>query len=561
MHPADKKEAPQICYTELPTTSGRHAPTHVYDRKDEAMKLREKTSWRVTLFSSVGLLGLAFLVFPRAVPLFSTPQDLVIQVVPAALELGVGESGNAQVVVRNPADQVVSNLKLSWINNNSFEITSQNETIQELPANAEAVWNLEVRQNEQGSDSGRVDLRIDYTWKDSAAAQSNPIPRIQFAEFEVTAPAVEPVANVAGVEVESTLTTLSEQRPGTIYLILENKGGVPLNIKAIDPRVPDFIKVTPLDETTNLTLSSGEKAEIAYQVTVDKTVQPGRYVLLFNIDLAWEKGGRAQVGTLIASHELDVGVFGESQILTLLGIPAFFLLPGFLMIVAFRLLWSRGRTSDEAGRFPLPAASSEFWFVAISLSLLMAMLYPWVTLLVIGARRNYLEAYGLGDVLNFWFGSIFLAVFSYLAYSGTKALLTCRRQEEMAGMTPAAKDGPLDTLRKLARQKLTLKRDRASVNINGREYSTFLLQEKTAGNEDAYWIAPRILITNWEALGDVEPKVYDLLGTGDDIEGFLELSDRLTLAWDHDWPEPGPFRIQKGDVNKFDKPDVMVEFA
>lgn len=515
--------------------------------------------------AALGFFGLALLLVPRNGPVFAPPPSLVIEVVPTTLELGIGETGQAQIVVRNSSGQAASDLELSWVNNTGLEIgfaegsDFEDGRVAELPPNAEVVWSLQVSQKDQTLDAGMVHLRLDYTWTDSDAPENGPVSRLLFAELQVTTPAAEPVGEFAGVEVRSALTTLNEQRPGFVYLLLENKSDVPIRIAAIDIVVPEFIEVVSLNEDLGAVLLPHETRSLPFQVRATDVVQPQKHIILFEIDLAWEKGGLAQVGTLVASHEVDVGVFGESQLLTLLGIPAFFLLPGFLMIVAFRLLWSRGKTAEDAGKFPLPATSSEFWFVAISLSLLIAMLYPAITNLLLGVRRNYLEAYGLVDVLYLWFGSILLAVFAFTAYYGIVSLVSEYRQRERLLRTPAGNDDELATLQKLARQKLNLRRGRVRVRIDGKEYGAYALQDNPE-DESGLWVAPRILITNRDQIAGIQ-QVYDLLDQGTDIDGFLKLSPMLRLAWAPSWPNPGCLWVAKADVVRFEEPDVMVEVS
>jgi hypothetical protein len=513
------------------------------------------------IIRSIGVVvSLALLIVPQTGSFLSTPPALDVIVVPNTIELGVGKTAQAQIVVRNPSSQTALHLALSWINNTSLLVTSENTEIDELLPNAEAIWNLQVSQPGQALDTGKINLRLDYAWVDSDAPESKPVSRFLFSELQVTIPAVEAVTDVADVKVQSTLTSLNEQQPGFVYLVLENKSDVPLRIQKINPIALEYLKVDTQDDISGAILYSHEKRIIPYQTRVTDVIQPGKNILLFEIDLAWEKNGQTQVGTLIATHELDIGVFGESEILKLLGIPAFFLLPGFLMIIAFRFLWKRGKTTEEAVKFPLATASDEFLFIAISLSLLMTALYPPLTNILLGARRNYLEAYGLVDVLYLWFGSILLAISFYILYFGIKALVDRYHKWLLIEKTPTVDDSPEVTIRRLKRNNLDLCRNRVLIQKGGQECWVFLLQKKRV-EQQTYWVAPQIIISNRQNLEkSVEDTVCELLKTGKEIGVFLRASNKLTLEWVENWYEPGPYLVNSKDIIQIGPEQVMVGF-
>ncbi|HLA80365.1 MAG TPA: hypothetical protein VJP78_01865 [Thermoleophilia bacterium] len=489
-----------------------------------------------------------------------SPPELEIQVVPEALELGAGEAAAVQVVLRNTSDKSVSNLALSLINNTELEIKTEAPSGDRLAPGEATFWVLQVTQGEGALDSGVIHLHLDYRWIDEDTGSRNPIPGVLFGTLTVTTPQVRALAEIAQVEVKSTIAAISAQKPGFIHLIVENKLDTPLQMESIAPQGPAFIMLDTPQSAIELPLAPREKRVLSIQVQPTDIVQPGKHLVVFSIDLTWREGGRMEAGTLVASHEMELGVFGESQILTLLGIPSLFLLPGFLMIVAFRMLWGRTKTEAERNTFFLKPNSTDFWFVAISLSLLVALLYPPATGLILRARRNYLEGYGLYDIFVLWFGSLLLSAGFYLAYDGLRALRARFVQLRMAKTVPTTLDDPAETLRKLAHNKLNLKRERALVRVEDTEYAVFLLQNRIGGQTE-FWVAPRIYIRNRNALDEgTEQEVYDLLDRGDDIEGFLDLLMHLRLAWDPDWPEKNPIQIAGNQIVRFEDPKVMVEF-
>jgi hypothetical protein len=164
-----------------------------------------------------------------------------------------------------------------------------------------------------------------------------------------------------------------------------------------------------IDLPPNMTLAPQQSRAVPITVTAGNAVQPGKHLLLFEIDLEQVKYGYAWTETLIATQAFTIGILGESEILTAIGVPSFLLLPGFLIVVSFRMLWTG---VPPKRRLDLDPKSADFWLIAILLSLGAAFLYPLLTGWL-GQPRNYLEGYGLRDIVNVWFGSVGLERFSY----------------------------------------------------------------------------------------------------------------------------------------------------
>lgn len=418
------------------------------------------------------LIGLLF-----AVPALADPPDLKLEIIPTSVEVGPDDPSQVTVVLRNPSDQPVTGVKLTHFTNTEVDIKPLTQSIQELSPNSAKALTLTVSTREdEWPDAGKVYVRVDYQWRESDENTQDkpPVDLVQLGSFEVTVPQVPAVSDVADVEIRSTLTALNEQRPGTVFLLMENKRGVPLEVVNIKPHVPSFVKIEPqpkcifsvgLDFVDRLdtekpslwklleqlikgrdntsgtqgekplpkelnekfkeegydlaedasyttdrrkkewTVTDGdtqykirredkelcvykpesevefkmdarEKAIVPFDVSATDVVRPGKHLLAFEIELKWQEEGQKQESTLIASHEVDVGVFGESEILTLLGVPAFFLLPGFLLLVVLRIfILPVKRREDPQATMPFPlditVHPTEFAAVAITISRLM----------------------------------------------------------------------------------------------------------------------------------------------------------------------------------------------
>ena len=56
----------------------------------------------------------------------------------------------------------------------------------------------------------------------------------------------------------------------------------------------------------------------------------------------------------------------------------------------------------------------------------------------------------------------------------------------------------------------------------------------------------------------LQANVYNLIDKGIDMDAFLALASKLTLAWEANWQEVGPYRVEATNVKQFDTPQVMV---
>lgn len=234
------------------------------------------------------------------------------------------------------------------------------------------------------------------------------------------------------VGVRSTLTELNDFRPGYIYLTVENCSDSLLTIdRIVIAEKPSFISIksSAFDKAivssreSSLPYKKGEPVQAGewrvYPVYVTATdqVQPGDHLLLFNIYFH-HNVNVPKYGSLLAEHKLKVKVFGEDEVLGALSNAVTFLMfPGFIMIVAFGMVWNvflRGKNAEKLSEYFKAGKITDlrFWVVSITLSLFMAVFgYPWLTerLKFIG-RRDYLYGYGFHDIVWMWLLSVFLGV-------------------------------------------------------------------------------------------------------------------------------------------------------
>jgi hypothetical protein len=245
-----------------------------------------------------------------------------------------------------------------------------------------------------------------------------------------------------------------------------------------------------------LTLAPREVDVYSFSIETEERVQPGKYLLLFEVAFEWEQAGLSRKGNAVATQEVEVGVFGVSEILAVLGAPSFLVLPGFLMLITWRLL---NRLLRKDVKLQLQVKTPEFWLVAITLSLVAAFVYPIITDFF-GQPRNYLEGYGLRDVTYVWFAVILLTILFYIIVSIYERIVQLYKQRKKGRFVYSMDDEPLDVLRKLHRRKLGLWLKCAEAEIEGETQRVYVL-EPLKGKEDRIWIGPPITVEWTEGKG------------------------------------------------------------
>lgn len=541
-------------------------------------------------FKILALLVASCIISLPHISTFAAAPTLTLEVKPNSVELRPNAEAVVIAILSNQNNQVISDVKLTAFTNSTIqtEVTPSDPVTLE-PFSIKA-WEVRIKHSTEGPDSGNVHLRVDYKWQETGEAASL-VPGTIITSFDVTVPTVTPVptitplptippiAEIADVTITSTLSTLDEKQTGKVYLTVANNLSVPLTIGEIRTDKPDeFINLTT-EFSPQTEIPPRGKISIPYDVSIkdestnvpiiDVSIKskapfrPGKYLLVFDIPIEWHDKGEAKRSTLIASHQIDVGVFGESQILTLLGIPAFFLMPGFLLLIFLELLWSRGNAQSTVPAFlNIKTSPLHFAAIAISISLLAALIYPRFT------GRDFLQAYNLTDVLYLWFSSIAVGILLFVVYLiGRWLLLQIRRWTErrLDARIPALGDDALTTLRKLnLRGKNLHQCEPVWLKHNNKPYPAFVIGGDIQDNSEtaALWVTPQICVRRGISSDPTKyNEAINAINAGD-LDTFLDLmpDSKPDLSWVKNldaetlWPDglTPPYQAARADVRPFD---------
>lgn len=483
------------------------------------------------VLACVAALGLAVLL------LAAQAAALQLQATPDKLSLAPGESAYLLVQAQNPAEEEARQLALTWLAPAGVSVGIATSPVSgTLPQGSGVAWNLVVTRSGEIPPESRLLFRLDY----QSGPPEKALPRVATSSVTLSARPPIPADQLAKIALYTSLDSLWEQRNGLVYVSVANQTDAALRLGALQASGPQFatFEVQPASAQALPPLGS---AIYTVTVRVAERVQPGKHRLLFQVPVRREAGGPPGEYTLVASHEVQVGVLGESAILTLLAVPAFLFLPGFIAVVFAGLFWRLTRPKDAQGDFPLQPKSEAFWVAAIGLSLLIALFYPWLTGLF-GQPRDLLVAYGFQDVIYAWllgFGVGFLLVFA----------LPWLARWLRDSFYPTQQDSPLATLVKLLRRGQGFYLPKVRLKDQPGEY--FLLTAWREGQSQC-WVCPPISLSSSEKIpAEREAAINQQLTSAGELSILLPLLQEawhrgeIRLAWQSG---AGPQRVSAAQV-------------
>jgi hypothetical protein len=413
-----------------------------------------RSEWR-THRAYIAVLLFALLLCP--VDGWGQGSDIGVEVVPATVELTHEEPSGTQlprkepvkvwVLVHNPTAETLRKVRLSWLNQEGAHLTWASPAQQpprSLLPHQDFAYTLVVTPDSAADVSSTVPLRVDYTTRSG--------PRIAHASLTVKPTESLSAEKVLEIQVKTPGESLEERRPARVYLILTNKSGVPVELGPVVSEGPPFLQFGAPVEIRAATyngppvmtsgappshLDPGETRTLAIDVATRDRVKQGKQILVFSIPVTWTQGHQVQKRIRVVTQPVTVGVLGESGLLTLLAVPSFLVLPGFLFLGSLglfqRLIGARRDDEKDAdGTWPLKTVR-DFWIVAITLSgLAIGLLGPW---------WNLLDGYGFNDIVRVWCVAFVLGFLTYITYYAWEQ-----------GITIKPGDAPLTVLEKLGRR-------------------------------------------------------------------------------------------------------------
>jgi hypothetical protein len=471
-----------------------------------ATLFRENASTRVVKdllkLVAAGLLTQAAI----SVPIRAQSVTPKLEVLPSTAKVYPNRKTPVTVVIRNPTWIRLVGLELSWYTDAVVNVEGDTLKLGALGRNSEHAWliQLSAKANEEFV-PGTVHFRLDYAARGRRG--STVASGVALCSLEVQSGALEDADQVADARIETTLESLTEQTPGKVYVVVTNKTGKSITATVV-PTWPYGIKPEDAQKQSYaITLAPHQSNSVEIGVMAKERVRPGKHLLVFDVTLTWNESGQLETRHKIVTQPVDVGVLGESQILTLIGVPSFLLLPGFLVLLTIKIVWSLGwfKGKGQPAEFPLKVKSAEFALVATTVSLFVTGGYSLLL-------HNLLDGYGLRDIINVWLLSVF-----FIGFLGYVAVASVYRWH-WRRVTPSSEDEPIPFLGKLGRRGLSINLERAefsrTINNQNAIQTAFLLESRDDAGE-TIWVAPAIDIRWTDATDDAfKTLVRDQLQAG-----------------------------------------------
>lgn len=482
------------------------------------------------------LVPLGFLVAATLAPAPATAA-VEFTATPSALEIPKPGSDVQLLLIVRADQQPMSGLTISFFADAPVKVTPATATAASLGAGAELAFTFTVRPSEDLV-AGALYARLDY--------RTAGIAHVQTATIRISNRSLPDAEAIVAISVAGALDTLQQNHTGTVDLIVTNKSSAPISIVSAKPSGPSFITITETKESSKLPrqIPPRQTRMLVFEVTANDRVVPGKYLVVFTTDVHVSTGGGIDV-TSVASREVNVGVFGESQILQALAVPSFLLLPGFLVLIAAKMLWDRRllRTAVESTTFPWVFPSPEFWVLAIMISGAVAFIYP------LSGRPNYLEAYGPTDVAIVWVLAVGLGAAAYVL------VMLPRRMwlDHLARQLLSVHDDELVTLEKLARLGTPIALQRYALTIDNVAVKAFRVDRDSGQTE--VWVFPAVRLVPAQGIAEKEyERIMSAAAGQNTIRTMMEtlrgdiVAKRVTLKWRAQGTFDRPRQVRWADV-------------
>jgi hypothetical protein len=397
--------------------------------------------------------------------------------------------------------------------------------------------------------------------KATAPATPAPTHRLIYATAKIKPQAVITAIELAKAEIKGAPESLAHERPSRMFVIITNEYSRPLTVTDVKTLGPTYIDLEPAVDSVPLpkkhpklpmTIRPGEAGDLDYTITAKNAVVPGKYLFIATVDVMTEDKLAATVRT--PPQEINVVVLGESDVLKYFGIPSLLFLPGVLMLIAWRFLWAFRKTDDQVAKYRLQWNTSDFWVVAITLSLGTALIYPWLTESIpqyfnIG-RRNFVAAYGLLDfslILGF---ALLVSILAFgmwripiLVYARIKEALLKRAARKLvsaarklaAETIPGTDDTPLQILEKLAKAGLdsTFQQYYSAAGDAVDDAKDLVLALEKWSSKDELWLIPPMQLTAVAGNSAAVNARYKLINAPPDTAA--EVRDRILEGIKQKW--------------------------
>jgi hypothetical protein len=403
----------------------------------------------------------------------AAPPAVTLEALPAALELAPDGEAEVVLVLRNASSAALSGLRLAHTALAGVEVESGGLP-KSLARDSSLAIPVVIHRLPAGSAKGGLVFQLFYTTRSEDGSAE--IAGLAAAKVDLAERLPAALDKLVEVKIETPLKVLGETQSGFVQVTARNLAPFPVTLTALTPGDSRTVRFEPGQFDQAVTLMPQTSEVFNFRLSLTPPYQSGDEIVYFTAQFAWEQDGRGYTGSQIVSKSIAVGVFAEqSDLMKLLGMPSFLVLPGFLGVMAFAFCWKRFSPKTDLNLGP---AAVEFWILVVTVSIPLIFLYRQVSIWI-GFPRQFPNAYSLADILILWVVSLGLGI---LAWRGALLWRQIYRSE-----TPLPEDPPLKVLLKLRVQRSGLYLPQ--VQFEGETFLRFPPVKDPAGK---VWLLPFI---------------------------------------------------------------------
>lgn len=448
------------------------------------------------------------------------------------------------MILKNASDVVISKPTLVFFSNDGFEVEVGKSTVQNVSKGESVVWPVYVKSVNIGRVPGTIQFDASYGVGASTKRQH------AFTTLAVTA-SNEGQQKPIEASVEGALDSISENRPGLGYLLVTNNLDVPVTITGVQVKQPSSI--LPVSNIPPFTVAARSGAQREIKLQAEGKVTPGTYPVLFVVSSEWQRDGHRHSRSVIISKQAHVGVFFESDLLKILGVPSFLLLPGCLFLFTMQLLVTLGVLGlKNESRLPqFTVTSPGFWIIAVTFSGVFAYVYNQFGI-------NYLERYGVDELRNVWLLSIGCGIIFYL-------IVGLAIKNWRSDWVPTSRDHPISILRKMSKQGVGILSAPVQFRLNKVDLRGYPI-ERIEDNQALLWVVPKV-VTVWansEAAREAQSKFEGQVNARANPSILADILenvsiDLVTVSWSVSDSVPHPYHLKLEAITAYLPPELMVE--
>lgn len=469
---------------------------------------------------------------------------IVLEVIPKKIVLSAKSSVEAIAIIQNDSDVSLSDLRLTCLNLNDLNVDIAAPNQKKLNVNGAIAWVLTFSKINVTNDPINVIIRVDYFRGEKKHAISG----IKTTMLPIEKQNMRYKKNMIDLEVVGAFDKLFESKVSKGFLIVKNIANHAVVIKKCKANTASFIEIDFLTQMNNAMIQPISELLIPFHVQTKDAVHPGLHTIAFTVTYQAHENGIFFDRDVVKTKDVFVNVLGESEILTLLGVPSLLILPGVLVVITFSLIHNAFHSKNK---IEVKLRSHRYWFIAISASIAIGFLYPLLTQLI-AVRRNFIEGYGLKDIIWVWGFSILIGGTAYMIWMVSIKIHMDWKNRHV----PHMDDTPLQTVKKTY---LRIHKENVKIvhaNIDGIMQPVCLLNGMDAVKETC-WIAPRIHV-RWKksASESMRSELKKLLCKSirsKKLIGFLQKQIRkkqLEITWDANSQLDGVFPIKKQNIKE-----------